>query len=122
MTRFKRYFGDGGIPYVSADELFSINPTGSKRILLSDEDKGKAEYRVWVCWIVMARSGQIYGLNGSAMLTTTQHKRQFISDDLIRIIPDASKIRPGYLLTALTHPTLGRPLVIRNTYGTSIDR
>ena len=30
------------------------------------------------------------------------------------------EIRPGYLLTALTHPTLGRPLVIRNAYGTSI--
>lgn len=119
LNRFKRVFGEGGIPYVSADELFSINPTETKRILI-DPEKPKDEFRVEAGWIVMARSGQVYGLNGSAMLMTAHHERQFISDDLIRIIPNTGKIRPGYLVTALTHPELGRPLVIRAAYGTSI--
>jgi hypothetical protein len=71
-------------------------------------------------WIAMACSGQVYGLNGSALLLTKEHEQQFFSHDLIRIIPDTGKIRAGFLLTALTHPTLGRPLVIRAAYGTSI--
>lgn len=119
LNRFKRVFGEGGIPYVSADELFSINAIETKRILI-DPEEPKDEFRVGAGWIVMARSGQVYGLNGSAMLMTAHHEEQFISDDLIRIIPTISKIRPGYLVTALTHPTLGRPLVIRAAYGTSI--
>ena len=68
----------------------------------------------------MVRSGQTYGLNGSAMLMTEHHEQFFLSDDLIRIVPDAERIAGGYLLTALTHPTLGRPLLIREAYGSSI--
>ena len=44
----------------------------------------------------------------------------FFSHDLIRINPKPELARAGYLLTALTHPTLGRPLLIRAAYGTSI--
>jgi hypothetical protein len=119
MNRFKRVLGDGGIPFLSANELFSINPTVLKRILV-DPAQPQDDFKVQAGWIVMARSGQVYGLNGSAMLTTEEHERQFLSDDLIRIIPDRNKIRAGFLLTALTHPTLGRPLVTRAAYGTSI--
>jgi len=119
MTRFKRFFGEGGIPYLSADELFSINPTETKQILVDAGDKHE-DYYVRTGWLVMACSGQVYGLNGSAMLMTHEHESHFFSHDLIRIIPDKDKVRLGYLLTALTHPMLGRPLVIRHAYGTSI--
>lgn len=119
MSRFKRVYGDSGIPYLSADELFTINPQMNKRILVAPGD-GHEKYFVERDWIVMACSGQVYGLNGAAMLMTPYHERTFLSHDLIRIIPDKNKIRPGYLLTALTHPTLGRPVLIREAYGTSI--
>ena len=68
----------------------------------------------------MACSGQVYGMNGAATLMTKHHENTFLSHDLIRIIPDRSKIQPGYLLVALTHRTHGRPLLIRAAYGTSI--
>lgn len=51
-------------------------------------------------------------------LLTKAHEPAFFSEDLIRIIP--KDVRPGYLFTALGHPELGRPLVIRHAYGTSI--
>jgi hypothetical protein len=51
---------------------------------------------------------------------TEHHENVFFSHDLIRIIPDDRKARAGYLLVALTHPTHGRPLLIRAAYGTSI--
>lgn len=119
MTRFKRVFGDGGLPYASADELFCVNPPAKKQILVQPGD-GHEKYFVERDWIVMACSGQVYGLNGAAMLMTPHHEKTFFSHDLIRIIPDPKKIRAGYLLTALTHPTLGRPVLIREAYGTSI--
>lgn len=51
---------------------------------------------------------------------TRQHEEAFFSHDLVRIIPKQDAIRSGYLFTVLGHPQLGRPLVIRNAYGTSI--
>jgi hypothetical protein len=119
MSRFKRFFGAAGIPYLSADELFTVNPPESKKILVESRD-GHREFFVRRGWIVMARSGQVYGMNGAAALMTEHHETVFLSDDLIRIIPDSTKIRAGYLLVALTHPTHGRPLLIRAAYGTSI--
>lgn len=120
MTRFKRVFGnDGDVPYLSADELFSLNAPISKRVVIEQADNA-GDYFVKAGWIVMACSGQIYGLNGSVALMTKKHEQSFFSHDLVRIIPKQEKIRPGYLFTTLGHPTLGRPLVIRYAYGTSI--
>ncbi len=120
MTRFKRVFGDeGNVPYMSADELFSINPAITKRVVVEQADNA-GDYFVKAGWIVMACSGQVYGLNGSVALMTKRHETAFFSHDLVRIVPKLDEIRPGYLFTALGHPELGRPLVIRYAYGTSI--
>lgn len=119
MTRFKRFYGSGGIPYLSADEIFTTNPSENRQILVSP-DENYRDYFVQPGWLVMACSGQVYGLNGAAALVTEHHTNTFFSHDLIRIIPDESKIRAGYLLVALTHRTHGRPLLIRAAYGTSI--
>lgn len=119
VTRFKRVFGDKGMPYLSADELFTQNAPVSKRVIAEHVENAE-DFHVKAGWILMACSGQIYGLNGSVALATEQHEGAFFSHDLIRIIPQHDRIRSGYLFAALGHPTLGRPLVIRNAYGTSI--
>lgn len=119
MTRFARHYGDDGIPYLSADELFTVNPQETKRILV-DPAGNHRDFFVEPGWIVMACSGQVYGLNGAAALMTDHHRNTFFSHDLIRIVADKSKIRAGYLLVTLTHRTHGRPLLIRAAYGTSI--
>lgn len=116
--RFKRIPSPGGQPYLSADDLFTTNPYAIEKIIAAD-DVGTDQLRVQPGWIVMACSGQTYGLNGSAMIMTEYHKGFLLSHDLIRIAPN-SKIRSGFLLTALTHPELGRPLVLREAYGSSI--
>lgn len=119
MTRFKRVFGQEGVPYLSADELFSLNAPITKRVLI-EQTENSAEFFVKTGWLVMACSGQIYGLNGSVALMTKRQEGAFLSHDLVRIVPRTERIHPGYLLTALSHPELGRPLVIRHAYGTSI--
>lgn len=118
-ARFKRVFGAEGAPYLSADELFSVNPPISKRVMLEQAENPESFF-VKAGWLVMACSGQTYGLNGSVALMTKWHERAFLSHDLVRIIPKTDEVRPGYLYTALGHPVLGRPLIIRNAYGTSI--
>lgn len=118
-TRFKRVFGEQGVPYMSADELFTLNQPVTKQVVIEQADNAH-EYFVKAGWIVMACSGQTYGLNGSVALMTDKHENAFFSHDLIRMIPKRDRIRPGYLFMVLGHPTLGRPLVIRYAYGTSI--
>ncbi len=119
LTRFKRVFGEAGMPYSSAEELFSLNPPVKKRVMIEQADDPE-RFFAKAGWLVMACSGQIYGLNGSVALLTSKHEGTFLSHDLLRIAPRQDSIRAGYLFIALGHPTLGRPLVIRHAYGTSI--
>lgn len=118
-NRFKRAFGEGGAPYVSAVELFDLNPPITKHIYAGLVANAH-EYFVEPGWLLMARSGQIYGLNGRVVLASERHAEFFVSEDIIRIVPDQDRIRPGYLQAVLGHPFLGRPLVLRHAYGTSI--
>ena len=104
-----------GIPILGSEELFMVNPELDKFLPRSVAD---AEVMVKRNWILLARSGQIYGINGRIVLASRWHENKIISDHAIRIVP--KKVRPGYLLTALGHPTLGRPLVLREVFGTSI--
>ena len=118
-SRFSRVFGPDGTPYVSAEDLFNLNPAVTKRVyagLVANRD----DYFLDPDWLVLVRSGQIYGLNGSVRMVGSRLTRFFVSEDLIRISPRKELIRPGYLLCALSHPVLARPLVIRNAYGTSV--
>lgn len=118
-NRYRRYFGEKGTPYRSAEELFDLNAPVTKRVYAGLIDN-RENYTLHAGWLIMARSGQVYGLNGRVILLTSAHEDIFGSDDLIRIIPDKSKIHTGYLLLALGNPLVGRPMVIRNAYGTSI--
>ena len=122
MTLFKRVFGnEGDVSYMSADQLFTQNAAVTKRVVI-EQAENASDYFVKAGWIIMACSGQVYGLNGSFALMTKKHEHAFFSHDLGRIIPKHELIRPDYLFTVLGHPKLGRPLVIRNAYGTSIPR
>lgn len=121
LPRFKRSFGslEDGIPYMSADELFTVNPSLTKKILVDPNDDHD-QYFVEDGWTLMVCSGQTYGMLGSSILANQWHELFFFSHDLIRIAADQDSIRSGYLHTALSHPTMGRPALLREAYGTSI--
>jgi hypothetical protein len=118
-NRFKRFFGPKGTAYFSASELFDVNAETTKRVyasLLGDP----SPYYLHEGWIIMARSGQTYGLLGRSLILGDKHEGTFGSDDLIRIEPNPDKIRTGYLQTVLSNERYGRPLVVRHAYGTSV--
>ena len=118
-SAFGVIMGNGGVPYLSADDVFTANPYSQRNILVAPDD-GHEDYFVREGWLLMACSGQVYGLNGTATIATRWHENVFFSHDLIRIEPKEG-VRAGYLLIALTHPTLGRPLLMREAYGMSIS-
>jgi len=104
-----------GVPLVGTEDLFTVNPELDKFL---PESLAPQQLRVQRGWLLVARSGQIYGINGRVVLADRWHEGKVITDDAIRVVPQG--VRPGYLLVALGHPVLGRPLVLREVYGTSI--
>ena len=118
-TRFARVFGSTGAPYMSSDELFSIDLPSVKRVKLEPIERPE-RFFAEAGWLLLACSGQTYGINGSVALMTRQHEEYFFSHDLIRLAPKAGRVDPGYLFAYLGHPTIGYPLLIRLAYGSSI--
>lgn len=118
-TRFARVFGTTGAPYMSSDELFSVDLPTTKKVKLEPVERPE-RFFVEPGWLLLACSGQTYGINGSVALMTPQHEEYFFSHDLIRVAPDVERINPGYLFAYLGHPTIGYPLLIRLAYGSSI--
>ena len=118
-NRFKRYFGANGTPYRSANELFDVNPRVTKRIY-AGLLKHPENYMLRAGEMVMARSGQTYGLLGRTLVLNENHVGTFGSEDLIRIVPNEDVARTGYLQTVLNHVDYGRPRVVRYASGTSV--
>lgn len=119
-TRFRRIPAQEGIELIGSADLFEMNPDLEKRI--ADGDFGdRNSGRVQRGWLLLARSGQIYGLNGTLAIANAFHEGKVISDHVIRIAPAANcDMRTGYAYTALSHPILGRPMVKSLAYGSSI--
>ncbi len=117
--RFKHIYGEGGTPYLDSEPIFKVNPELTKFLMPATKIDFGA-YTVKRGWLLMARSGQIYGINGQTILANEWHEGKVVSDHIVRIIPDREAIRPGYLQTVLSHPTLGKPLVVSRAYGTSV--
>jgi hypothetical protein len=117
VPRFKHVYQSEGIAYLDSDDLFRINPEVQKFIPAAAKADAAA-YLVRAGWVLMACSGQIYGINGSVTLATRWHEGKIVSNHVLRIV--AKDVRPGYLVTALGHPTLGRPLVLRLAFGTEV--
>ncbi|EJN1406783.1 hypothetical protein ACM74M_12085 [Pseudomonas aeruginosa] len=118
--RFQRIPAEEGIELVGSANLFEVNPDLPKRI--ADINFGdEAQGRVKEGWLLLARSGQTYGLNGTLAIANKFLEEKIISDHVIRIKPRENfSSRVGYIYTALSHPTLGRPLVKSLAYGSSI--
>jgi hypothetical protein len=118
--RYKRIPAEDGIIYYDSADLLETNPDASKRFAdcaFGDEHKGRVQHN----WLLMPCSGQVYGIIGSAVLAGVSLDEQVVSNHVIRLAPRANAvIRAGYLLTVLTHPTLGRPVVKSLAFGSSV--
>lgn len=121
VPRFKHVYTDQGMPYLDSEDIFKVNPEVSK-FIPDGAKRNAAEYHVERGWLLMACSGQIYGLNGSVVLADRWHEKKIVSNHVVRIVPrtGTAGIGSGYLQMALGHPTLGRPLVLRLAFGMEV--
>lgn len=117
VARFKHVYQDVGIPYLDSEDLFKLNPEIAK-FIPEETKKDAAKYQVDVNWLLMACSGQLYGLNGNVVLANSWHTKKIVSNHVLRIVP--RDIRPGYLAMVLGHPFLGRPLILSLAFGSEI--
>ena len=117
--RFKRIYGETGTTFVDSEPIFRINPELTKFLAPATKIDFDS-YMVQDGWLLMARSGQTYGINGQAILSNQWHRDKVLTEDIIRIIPKPNCVRSGYLQTVLSHPTLGKPLVVSRAFGTSV--
>ena len=118
-NRFKRIYGENGVSYLDSEPIFKVNPALTKSLTLATKINF-SDYMVQRGWLLMARSGQVYGINGQAILANEWHEQKVITEHIMRIIPNREKIQPGYLQTVLSHPLLGKPLVVSRAFGTSV--
>lgn len=68
--RYKRVPADDGITFLDSSDLFEINPDAAKRYAdcpFGDEYQGRVESG----WLLMASSGQTYGIIGGAVLANS---------------------------------------------------
>ena len=100
-NRFKRVRAEDGVDLIDSSKAFELNPDYRRRISvegITDKNNGFVKPG----WLLLARSGQIYGLLGSISIATQQHCGKIVSDDVIRIVP-GDDISPGYLYVAMGH-------------------
>jgi type I restriction enzyme, S subunit len=118
---FKRHWVDSeeyGIPFVSGNDIYRINPTPER--FVSKTSKDVNSYILNKGWIVFQAAGQLNGLFGSPLLINSHLDGYFCSDDVFRIVPH-SEIDAGYIY-AFLRTNYGQRLLKRQSYGYSIPR
>ena len=119
LGRFKRIYGGTGTAYLDSEPIFKINPEITK-FLTPATGVNLEAYQVQRGWLLMACSGQTYGINGQVIIANEWHEGKAITQHILRIVPHPGEVRPGYIQTLLSHPKLGQPLVVSRAYGTSV--
>ena len=118
--RYKRVPAEDGVIYRDSADLLEVSPDLMKRFAdcrFGDDFGG----RVKSGWILIPSSGQVYGIIGTAILATEALDNQVVSNHVIRIAPkNEIRARVGYVVTALSHLLLGRPLVKALAFGSSV--
>lgn len=118
--RYKRIPADDGVIYRDSADILEVSPDLTKRF--ADSRFGdRFGGRVKSGWVLIPSSGQVYGIIGTAILATDALNDQVVSNHVIRLAPrENAGLRAGYLVTALSHLTFGRPLVKALAFGSSV--
>lgn len=113
--RFKRNYVQGGegVPFLSGTGISQILPNG-KRLAVDDAHGQSCVVRSG--WVLVTRSGS----TGLVSSVPSSWDGWAVSDHVIRIVPDDSKLDAGYL-QAYLRSTVGQELLKAGIFGSVID-
>jgi len=119
--RFPRNFVEAknGIPLIGTKNTLQIRPTEMKYISKMDVEND-SELIAQEYWILLARVGSLGGTFGKVAFVWKNFEGYIASDNIIRIVPDSSKIDPAYLFAYL-NSFLGYNEIIRLRHGALQD-
>ena len=103
-----------GVPFIAGSNITRIKKVGVKYI--STQTKNLEHYLVKEGWILVTRSGT----SGIVTLADKSLDGLAVSEHVIRIVPDESKVDPNYLFAMLSNPVL-TPILESGITGSLID-
>lgn len=113
-SRFKRAYVDDperGYPYLTASDMTKAEPYSGT--YLSKKMTGNTEgLMLHKDWLLISCSGTI----GKVVFTNEDFEGQIGTHDLIRILPNAEELEPGYLYAFLTSK-YGYAMLTQSNYG-----
>lgn len=116
--RFKRYYvndPEHGLPFMGGATMQKSDLNGLK-LISKKMTKCIDELKLEAGWTLVTRSGTI----GQTAYTTKDFEGKTATEDVIRIIADKQKIKPGFLHAYLTSK-YGYALLTQGTYGAVIQ-
>ena len=116
--RFKRYYVDNskhGLPFMGGATMQKNDLTGLK-LISKKMTKCIDELKLEAGWTLVTRSGTI----GQTAFTTKDFEGKAATEDVIRVIANQQKIKPGFLHAYLTSK-YGYALLTQGTYGAVIQ-
>ncbi|MGF7036970.1 methylation-associated defense system restriction endonuclease subunit S MAD5 [Mucilaginibacter lappiensis] len=111
---FKRTFVDKpefGYPYITASDMNNADVIADKYISKRYTNQ-KENLEIKDGWILVSCSGTL----GNTVFTTKDFLGMVGTHDLIRVIPDENKIKPGFLFAYL-NSKFGNSLLTQSSYG-----
>lgn len=115
--RFTRLWvddSDHGTPFLSSTDILQSDLSNLSYIAKSAV-RGNSQLIIRDNWSLITRSGTI----GRMAYARSDMSGMACTEDVLRVIPDVNKVRPGYLYAYLG-TKFGVPLVISGTYGSII--
>lgn len=104
-----------GVPFLSSSDVlladFSFVDLMSRR-----QAKDTPEFQLGPRWTLITRSGTI----GRMVYSRSDMNGIACSEHVLRVVPDAALVKPGYLFAYLSS-RFGVPLVVGGTYGSIIQ-
>lgn len=110
---------NNGIPLIGTKNTMQIRPTEMKYVSKMDVEND-LELIAQKNWILLARVGSLGGTFGKVAFVWANFEGFVASDNIIRIVPDASKIDSAYLFAYL-NSLAGYTEIIRLRHGALQD-
>lgn len=104
-----------GTKFLSGTDIFQ-NDLSNLALISNKVVRSNEKLLVQSGWILITRSGTV----GRTMYARPDMDGFALTEDVLRVVPDSSRIQPGYLYAFLASK-FGVPVVISGTYGSIIQ-